>query len=147
MRFVLNFLYSCAMYSSYHDISMLLFFLDARYNCDNNNPCTSENNQHYWPAESETQYIQCGGGTQCFVQDCSPGTVWSQGLNAQPCGRSNRRRRHAVDGSGGSISNGGSCSNYTCKYCVCMSFFTNFHSTFTLHIVSNLGSKYSGKSI
>ena len=53
------------------------------FDCDEVNPCSPEPcipGKNYYPAHEITQFIQCGAGAQCFVQNCAPGTKWDDTL-------------------------------------------------------------------
>ena len=47
--------------------------------CGDNNPCTAENaanGKFYFPHEDPTKYVQCSEWGQCYIKNCSVGTVW-----------------------------------------------------------------------
>ncbi|KAK2157278.1 hypothetical protein LSH36_194g05092 [Paralvinella palmiformis] len=49
------------------------------YDCDANNPCTSENIEQgnfYFPHHDPEKFVQCDDHGGCFVMPCAPGTVW-----------------------------------------------------------------------
>ncbi|KAI0226850.1 Sushi domain-containing protein 2 [Lamellibrachia satsuma] len=54
------------------------------YDCDNNSPCTPANRaarKLYFRHFDKTKFVQCGYRYGCYIQACSPGTVYNETLH------------------------------------------------------------------